>query len=168
MLARLEAKQTKARPPAAGKGPRVKGAMWVTRRAIKIDRIASAWLVRRFVDPSARFRFVDPRAWKRKEGEIAFDMTGGDYSHEGNHCTFETIVAAFGLRDAAVRKIAEIVHDIDLKDEHFGRAEAAGVRQVIEGILAAHARDEQRLERGFAVFDDLYSSFGGGKRRARA
>ena len=164
MLARLERKQPRTRTTKTEKTEAPRGGTWVTRRGIKIDRIASAWLVRRFIDPGARFRFVDAESWKRKEGEIAFDMTGGDYTHAGNRCTFETIVAAFGLRDAALRKIAQIVHDIDLKDERFGRAEAAGVKQVIEGILAANAGDEQRLERGFATFDDLYSSFGGTRR----
>lgn len=164
MLTRLERKQPQSRPAKTQKAAPPSGGTWVTRRGIKIDRIASAWLVRRFLDPSARFRFVDVESWKRKEGEIAFDMTGGDYTHAGDHCTFESIAAAFALRDPALRKIGQIVHDIDLKDERFGRAEAAGVRQVIEGILAAHPGDEQRLERGFAVFDDLYSSFGGGRK----
>jgi len=164
MLARLERKQPRSRGTTTQKPAPPRGGTWVTRRGIKIDRIASAWLVRRFIDPGARFRFVDPESWKRKEDEIAFDMTGGDYTHAGNRCTFETIAAAFALRDAALRKIGQIIHDIDLKDEHFGRAEAPGVRQVIEGILAANPGDEQRLERGFAVFDDLYSSFGGTRR----
>jgi hypothetical protein len=165
MLARLERKQPRSRGTSTTQKPAPpRGGVWVTRRGIKIDRIASAWLVRRFIDPSARFRFVDPDSWKRKEGEIAFDVAGGDYTHAGNRCTFETIAAAFAMRDAALRKIGQIVHDIDLKDERFGRAEAAGVRQVIEGILAANPGDEQRLERGFAVFDDLYSSFGGNRR----
>lgn len=135
------------------------GAAWVTRTGIKIDRIASAWLVRRFLDPDARFRFVDAQTWKRRAGEIAFDMTGGDYTHVGDRCTFETLTAAFAVRDRAVQRIAEIVHDIDLKDEKFGRPEAAGIRQLLEGILSAYPKDEQRLERGFALFDDLYRSF---------
>lgn len=164
MLARLERKQPQSRATGTQKQAPKKGGTWITRRGIKIDRIASAWLVRRFVDPSARFRFVDPESWKKKEGEISFDMTGGDYTHAGNRCTFESIAAAFALRDPALRKIGQIVHDIDLKDERFGRPEAAGVRQVIEGILAANAGDEQRLERGFAVLDDLYSSFSGSRR----
>ena len=158
MLARLERKLPKA-PRTRTKPARPSGGTWVTRRGIKIDRIASAWLVRRFVDPDARFRFIDPETAKPKKGEIAFDMAGGDYTHEGDRCTFETLASAFSLRDAALRKVAEIVHDIDLKDEKFGRAEAAGIRQLIDGILAAHSGDEARLERGFALFDDLYASF---------
>jgi len=138
---------------------RPKGKTWVTRRGIKIDRIASAWLVRRFVDPTARFRFVDLDDWKKSEGEISFDMPGGDYTHEGDHCTFETIASRLGVKDRGVKQLAEIIHDIDMKDAKYDRAEKAGVQQVIEGLLAAHPRDEDRMERGFALFDDLHRSF---------
>lgn len=160
MLAKLD----RPRPRTSAQKNKVpRGAVWVTRSGVKIDRIASAWLVRRFIDPDARFRFVDAQTWKRRAGEIAFDMTGGDYTHQGDRCTFETLAAAFAVRGRPARRIiqriAEIVHDIDLKDEKFGRAEAAGVRQLLEGILAANAKDEQRLERGFALLDDLYRSF---------
>jgi len=162
MLAKLE----RPRPRTTNqKSPVPSGATWVTRTGIKVDRIASAWLVRRFLDPDARFRFVDPQSWKRKAGEIAFDMTGGDYTHEGDRCTFETLMAKFAIRDRAVQRIAEIVHDIHLKDEKFGRPEAAGIRQLLEGILATHSGDEQRLDRGFALLDDLYRSFQSRARR---
>lgn len=162
MLAKLE----RPRPRTSAQKKHVpSGATWVTRKGIKVDRIASAWLVRRFLDSEARFRFVDPQTWKRRAGEIAFDMTGGDYTHVGDRCTFETLIAAFAVRDRAVQRIAEIVHDIDLKDEKFGRAEAAGIRQLLEGILNAHPGDEQRLERGLALFDDLHRSFQSRARR---
>jgi len=165
MLARLERKAPKPKASTTKQTPHAKGATWVTRSGIKIDRIASAWLVRRFIDPSARFRFVNPQTWKRKEGEVAFDMTGGDYTHEGDHCTFETIASSFALRDRALQKIAEIVHDIDLKDEKYGRAEAAGIRQLLDGIIAANPADEERMEHGFAMLDALYRSFQSGRRR---
>jgi hypothetical protein len=154
--------EKRLRPSTSGapRAPRkVRGKTWVTRRGLKIDRISSAWLVRRFIDADARFRFVDADQWKKRDDDIAFDMVGGDYTHEGDRCTFETIVAAFDLKDRALRQIAEIVHDIDLKDRKYGRADAAGIQQLIEGLIAAHPRDEQRLERGFALFDDLYRSF---------
>lgn len=165
MLARLERKPPKPKASTTKPTPHAQGATWVTRTGIKIDRIASAWLVRRFIDPSARFRFVNPQTWKRKEGEVAFDMTGGDYTHEGDRCTFETIASSFALRDRALQKIAEIVHDIDLKDEKYGRAEAAGIRQLLDGIIAAHPADEARMEHGFAMLDALYRSFQSGRRR---
>jgi hypothetical protein len=143
----------------AGRYGKLTGRVWVTRRGVKVDRIASAWFVRRFVDPSARFRFVDPAADTARPGELRFDMAGGEFTHEGDRCTFETLLARVGLKDAALGPIAEIVHDIDLKDGKYSRADAAGVRQLLEGIVAAHAGDEERLTRGFALFDDLYASF---------
>ena len=138
------------------------GRVWVTRRGVKVDRIASAWLVRRFVDPGARFRFVDPEEPPRA-GEIRFDMVGGDFTHQGDRCTFESLLARLAIHDPALAPIAEIVHDIDLKDGKYGRAEAAGVRSLIAGIAASSADDEQRLARGAALLDDLYSSFAGRK-----
>jgi hypothetical protein len=134
------------------------GRVWATRRNIHIDRIASAWLIRRFLDPRARFRFVDPKEPPRKT-EVRFDMVGGDFSHEGDRCTFETLVARTGLNDRALTEVGEIVHDIDLKDEKFGRAEAPGIERLIAGLARANPRDEERLERGLILFDELYQAF---------
>lgn len=146
-------------PGKTGRRTKLTGRVWVTRRGVKVDRIASAWLVRRFVDSAARFRFVDPDAAAPRHGELRFDMAGGDFTHEGDHCTFETLLARTGRSDPALTAIAEIVHDIDLKDGKYSRPETAGVRQVVEGIVAAHAGDDERLVRGFALFDDVYASF---------
>jgi hypothetical protein len=134
------------------------GRVWVTRRGVKVDRIASAWLVRRFVDPGARFRFVDPEEPPRA-AEVRFDMLGGDFTHQGDRCTFESLLARLALRDPALASIAEIVHDIDLKDDKYGRPDAPGVQQLVLGLVASHPDDAERLERGFALFDDLYASF---------
>ena len=134
------------------------GRVWVTRRGIHIDRIASAWLIRRFVDPRARFRYVDPKEPPRK-GEVRFDMVGGDFSHEGDRCTFETLIARIRLTDRALTEVGEIVHDIDLKDDKFGRPEAPGIERLITGLALANPEDEARLERGLILFDDLYQSF---------
>ena len=133
---------------------------WVTRRGLHVDRIASAWLIRRFVDSRARFRFVDPKE-RAKPGEVSFDMVEGDFTHEGDRCTFETLLARIHVSDRALREIAEIVHDIDLKDGKFGRAEAAGLEQLLTGLVLANSRDEARLERGLVLFDELYESFRG-------
>ena len=138
---------------------------WVTRKQIRVNRVATAWLIRRFIDPEARFKFVPARGHRPDPGELRFDMFDGEYTHEGDRCTFETLVAKFAIRDRAVQRIAEIVHDIDLKDEKFGRPEAAGIRQLLEGILATHSADEQRFDRGFALLDDLYRSFQSRARR---
>jgi len=133
--------------------------VWVTREHVQIDRIASAWLIRRFIDPKARFKFVPGRSYTPRQGEVRFDMFEGEYTHEGDRCTFEVLVARAGLNDPALGAIGEIIHDIDLKDGKYGREETAGIRTVIAGIAAAHRDDEQRLARGAAVLDDLYESF---------
>lgn len=157
-VAELEAA---SRHPGRRGGPRpdsFSGRTWVTRRGVHIDRIASAWLIRRFIDPRARFRFVDPKEPTRA-GDLRFDMVGGDFTHEGDRCTFETLVARTGLQDRALTEIAEIVHDIDLKDEKFGRPEAPGIERMVVGVVLANAEDDARLERGRLLFDELYQSF---------
>jgi len=132
---------------------------WVTRKGIQVDRIASAWFVRRFLDPKARLRFIDPGADEVRPDDIRFDMVGGDFTHEEDRCTFETLVLRTGMRDPALARVAEIVHDIDIKDGKFGHPEASGVQQLLLGILVTTPDDEARLDRGFALFDDLYESF---------
>ena len=117
----------------------LKGRVWVTRRDPHIDRLATAWLIRRFVDPAARFRFVDSAGGAVLKGERSFDMVGADFTHEGDKCSFETMTARLGLKDPALRQIAEIVHDLDLKDGKFGRPDAAGVQRLVDGLSAAHA-----------------------------
>jgi hypothetical protein len=138
------------------------GRAWVTRKDPRVDRLASAWLIRRFVDPGARFRFIDPQRETRRAGEIGFDMLGGEYTHEADQCTFEVLVSRLGIDDAAVRQLAEVVHDIDLKDGKYGRPEAPGVQQLVQGLVRAHPTDAERLARGLAAFDVLYASFQGG------
>jgi hypothetical protein len=135
------------------------GRTWVTRRGVHIDRMASAWLIQRFIDPDARFLFVDPKEYRARADQVRFDMFDAEYTHEGDRCTFETLVVRFGVRDRALRPIGEIVHDIDCKDEKFAREETAGVASLIAGIARAHEDDVARIERGRAVFDDLYASF---------
>jgi hypothetical protein len=137
--------------------PELRGKTWVTRPGVKVDRMASAWLIRRFVDPKARFRFADPAA-PRKEGELRFDMVGGDFTHEENRCTFETLIRRTGLADKRVRAIAEMVHDLDLKDSKYGRAETAGLRMILDGIMARTSDDDERIDRAFSVFDDIYDA----------
>jgi len=145
--------------------PELRGRTWVTRPGVKIDRMASAWFIRRFVDPKARFRFADPAA-PRKDGELRFDMVGGDFTHEEDRCTLETLVRRVGLPDKRVRAIAEMVHDLDLKDSKYGRAETAGVRMVLDGIMARTDNDDERIERALNVFDDVYDALGNRARRA--
>ncbi|HYO76540.1 MAG TPA: chromate resistance protein ChrB domain-containing protein, partial [Thermoanaerobaculia bacterium] len=146
--------------------PDLRGRTWVTRPGVKIDRMASAWFIRRVVDPKARFRFADP-ATPRKEGEVRFDMLGGDFTHEEDRCTLETLVGRIGLPDKGVRAIAEIVHDLDLKDGKFGRAEAEGVRMLLDGLMARTDSDEERIERALPLFDDLHEALGRTSSRRR-
>lgn len=135
------------------------GGTWVTRNGIKVDRIASAWLIRRFIDAAARFKFVPARGYEPEEGELRFDMFEGEYTHVGEACTFETLLAEFGLDDPALVPLGQIIHDIDCKDDKFGRAEVMGVASLIHGITRAHDEDEARLDRGVAMLDDLYEHF---------
>jgi hypothetical protein len=135
------------------------GRTWVTREGVHVDRMASAWLIRRHIDPEARFRFVPARGYRPRSGELRFDMVGGEYTHAGEDCTFQTLVRRFALRDRALDAIGEVVHDIDCKDERFGRAETRGIAVVIRGIADSADTDRERLERGARVFDDLYASF---------
>jgi hypothetical protein len=147
--------------------PALRGKTWVTRPGVKIDRMASAWFIRRFVDPKARFRFADP-ASPKKEGELRFDMVGGDFTHEEDRCTFETLIGRVGLPDKGVRAIAEIVHDLDLKDAKYGRDEAAGVRMMLDGLMARTENDDERIERALVIFDDLHEALGRSRaKRAR-
>jgi hypothetical protein len=140
--------------------PKPHGLVWVTRENVFVDRIASAWLIRRFIDHAATYRFIDVRKPHRPlYGELRFDMPQGEYTHEGDRCTFETLVARFALGDTALSTIGEIVHDIDCQDEKFGRPETAGIRIVLDGIRQSEPSDEQRLVKGGELFDSLYTQF---------
>ena len=159
LLGNLESEARRHTGPAsAADRTEISRKTWTTRRGIHIDRIASAWLIRRFLDPKARFRFIDVKELRRK-GELRFDMVGGDFTHDGDRCTFEALLGRIGVRDPALAEMAEIIHDIDLKDKKFGRAEAAGIERLVTGLILANPEDEARLERGLRLFDDLYQSF---------
>lgn len=135
---------------------RFRGRTWVTRKGIYVDRMACAWLIRRFIDPEASFRFVSERGYRPKAGELRFDMFEGEFTHEGDRCTFEGLVQAFSLQDEALVEIARIVHDLDQKKSAFQRPETAGIAALLNGIVVSRKSDEARLERGSALFDDLY------------
>jgi hypothetical protein len=139
---------------------KLKDRVWVTRTGVHVDRIACAWLVRRFIDRNAVFKFVPPKGYEPERNELRFDMFDAEFTHEGDRCSFEVLMDRAGLEDAALTAIAEIVHDIDLKDDKYGREEAAGIKTLINGICADTRDDDERLMRGGAIFDDLYSVFG--------
>ncbi len=132
-----------------------RGSTWVTRPRPHIDRIASAWLIKRFCDPDAKFVFADAADAARKG--IPFDVLGADFGHHGEDCTFETLVTRFGIKDRCVRAIAEIVHEADLHDGKFTRNEATGVDLAINGLVEATPDDDDLLARGMAIFEGLYT-----------
>ena len=150
--------RTDGAPVVAGLGA-LANRVWVTRQGVYVDRIASAWLIRRFIDPDARFRFVRAKGHIPQDGELRFDMFEAEFTHEGDRCTFEVLLARLDLNDKALTAIAEIVHDIDLKDAKFGREETGGIAHLITGLCQSSKDDAQRLARGAAVFDDLYEYF---------
>ena len=136
-----------------------RGRTWVTREGVYVDRIASVWLIRRFIDPEAQFKFVPAKGYEPAPGELRFDMFEAEFTHQGDKCTFEVLLERSGLDAPGLQAIAEIVHDIDLKDVKFGRNEAAGIAALMTGIARAHPHDEERLAQGVAVFENLYASF---------
>jgi hypothetical protein len=129
--------------------------VWVTRKNVHVDRIACAWLIRRFIDPKARFQLVPGQGYVAKRNEVTFDMFEADFTHVGDRCSFETLVERFALRDPGLGALAEIVHDIDVKDGKFGRAEAPGVAALVAGIAVSQADDAARIELGGRMFDAL-------------
>jgi hypothetical protein len=129
---------------------------WVTRPRPGVDRMASAWLIRRFIDPRASFGFGSPAA-----GAITFDMPEGDFTHRGSLCTFEVLVVHFQVRHPVVRRLAQLVHSLDLKDDQFAVPEAAAVDRLITALRMQPAPDGPLLEQGIALFDALAASLGG-------
>ncbi len=160
----LSAIEARLRPPERRAGGSdappmdVRGRTWATRSGVHVDRIASAWLIRRFIDPDARFRFVRG-ADEALPGELRFDMFEGDFSHEGESCTFEVLLKRFGLDDPALARIGEIVHDVDLKDGRFGHPETAGLDHLVAGIAMRHKDDDSRLAAGAVAFEALHEYF---------
>jgi len=139
--------------------PRVRGGVWVTRAGVHVDRIASAWLIKRFIDPAAELKFVSPRGFEPRAGELRFDMFEAEYTHEGERCTFEVLAQRFEVADPAVEAIGQVVHDIDVRDGRFGRPETPGVERLINGIALTRPDDADRIALGAQLFDALYESW---------
>jgi hypothetical protein len=135
----------------------VHGATWVTRPRPGVDRMASAWLIQRFIDPRARFAFADqPPSGNRKQ--VAFDMFGVAFGHQGDRCSFEVLRDHYRIDDAGVRHLAKIVHDVDLKEARYSPPEAPLVAQMVEGLRATYSDDAELLKHGMAMFAALYES----------
>jgi hypothetical protein len=134
-----------------------RGKTWVTRPRPEIDRVGSAWLIRRFIDPSAKFAFAN--APTELPNAIPYDMFEVEFSHHGDCCTFETFIQRFGIRDRAVLRLAELIHDADVEDDKFHRVEGFGVEQIFKGLAKQGLTDHEILSKGFECFDALYAQF---------
>jgi hypothetical protein len=131
--------------------------VWVTRPRPGVDRFASSWLIRRFIDRSATFAFAESP--DRYPDAVPFDMyQAGGFRHDGDLCTFEVLQRRFGIRDLAVTRIAEIVHDIDLKEDRYQSPHAPTVSNLVEGLRASIPDDMKLLEQGIVMFEALYQS----------
>jgi hypothetical protein len=156
LLQRAAARETERR--SAGRVLEKKefiGKTWLTRPRPEVDRVGSAWLIKNFIDPEAKFVFAT------KGGDypaaIPFDMPDVEFTHQGDDCTFETLLRRFAIGDRALRTIGEMVHDADLEDAKFGRAEGIGLEAVFKGLGRTPLTDDEILARGFVCFDGLYS-----------
>jgi hypothetical protein len=132
------------------------GRIWVTRPRPGIDRSASAWLIRKFIDKKARFTFAQEADVPHRA--VPFDMFQGGFGHRGDDCTFETLCKDFRIGDARVAAIGEMVHDADLADGKFGRKEAFGVDEVLKGFARKGMTDKEILDWGIEMMEGLYHS----------
>ncbi len=143
-----------------------KGRTWVTRKGVFVDRIACAWLIRRFIDTQAAFRFVSDTHHTSSSSEVRFDMFEGEFTHEGDLCSFEVFLKRFFSKDRHLAQIGKMVHDLDLKDSKFRIPETAGLGSLLAGVAATNKADKDRLEAGGVLFDHLYSYFTSDTKRA--
>lgn len=132
-----------------------RGKIWLTRPRPEIDRVGSAWLIRKSIDAKARFAFA--KTASAKPGAVSFDMLDAEFTHAGDDCTFETLIKRFHIQDSILRKIGEMIHDADLDDEKFQRYECFGIDRVLKGWAKQGMADDEILRRGFELFDGLYS-----------
>jgi len=151
--------------PEAGSGrtTRLQGAdfrrrTWVTRSRPGVDRFACSWLIRRFIAPDAKFAFVNDPTGVR-DGQVPFDIADVEFGHHGSHCSVETLIARFGIKDRAVLAVSRVVHDLDLKDARYGMPEGPAVGRLVDGLRASYGDDAQLLEQGVVLMEALYRSF---------
>lgn len=133
--------------------------IWVTRQNVHVDRIASAWLVKKWIDENAKFKFTPDKRYQPVEGEVRYDMFDAEYTHEGDKCTFEVLLERAKLDDPALIRIGEIIHDIDLKDGKYGHEETSGIALLIQGLSATETDDMERIKKGGEIFMNLHQIF---------
>jgi hypothetical protein len=153
LLRRAEGARKKTLPRLDPKNYR--GKTWLTRPRPEIDRVGSAWLIRRFIDSRAKFVFATEVPSNREV--LPFDMVDVEFSHHDDYCTFETLIRRFGIEDKAAKKIGEMIHDADLEDAEFQRSECVGIDRVLKGWAKSGMSDDRILSHGFECFDGLYS-----------
>ncbi|HYQ26478.1 MAG TPA: chromate resistance protein ChrB domain-containing protein [Polyangiaceae bacterium] len=136
-----------------------RGRVWVTRSGIHVDRIASAWLIRRFIDPDATFKFVPAKGYVVLPNELRFDMFEAEFSHEGELCTFEVLCRRLALEVPGLQALAQVIHDIDLKDLKYARPETDGVAALIAGIALRYRDDDARLAHGSELCEQLLAYY---------
>ena len=156
----MQTSQANGSHPETGSIPRgaYRHRTWVTRPRPGVDRVTSAWLIRKFIDPKARFTFASEE--KKPATAVPFDMYEGGFGHRGDDCTFETLAKAFRIRDKKVSVMAQIVHDADLFDQKFGRNEGFGIDEVMKGWARLRLSDRELLDRGMQLTEGLYQSLG--------
>jgi len=156
------AAEMRLRPPAAAPAaaplPELRGRLWATRPRPHIDRLASAWLIRRFIDPDARFLFAPPAEFPPEA--VPFDVMGAEFGHQGEDCTFETLLKRSALDDLRLRALAEIVHEADLRDGRFDRPETDGVDVAVRGLAATVKDDQELLGHALVLFDGIHAALG--------
>ena len=134
--------------------------IWVTRSGVHVDRIACAWLIQRFIDPQARFRFVDSRTHAPEPGELRFDMADAEFTHEADRCSFETLLLRASLiDDPALQAIGEIIHELDIADGKFTRPETAGLGAMLSGVCASTDDDLQRIALASDALNQFHAFF---------
>lgn len=133
---------------------------WVTRRFVHVDRTASAWLIKKFIDQNAEFLFIDyPREQPKPEHGIPFDIKGVELGHKDGKCTFETIMEKYKIEDPILMKVAQIVHAADIEEDLHKAPEAAGILALFSGLRLMAKDDFEALEIGFKIWDSLYAYF---------
>jgi hypothetical protein len=133
--------------------------IWITRKKPFVDRMASAWLIKKFIDKGAAFKFIDEKDMKGlSKDAVTFDIRCGELTHAGDMCTFEVLLKSFNIKDRTVKKIAEIVHEIDIKDDRYKNPETSGIEEILTGIRKVTTDDHEAIEKGIAVFEMLYAS----------
>lgn len=141
------------------KNKKIYGYTWVTRSNVFVDRMASAWFIKRFIDQNVLFKFVEENNYQPGKDELRFDMHEAEYTHQNDMCTFEVLVQTFCPQNSGLVQIAKLVHDIDLKDDSYGLPETAGIQMVLESIVATNQDDLKRIQLASIIFDGLLTSY---------